>query len=95
MDAEANVILNEILKWQRLQGITILKDLIPSLLNEDKKKLVYEMTDGKNSQLIIAKKVGVAGGTISNWWNIWYSYGILTKDGTKYTKIISVKDLCL
>ncbi|MBN8585867.1 MAG: hypothetical protein J0M37_12305 [Ignavibacteria bacterium] len=91
---ETNAILNEILKWQKLQGIAIIRELIPKLLDESKKKLVYEMTDGKNSQATISKKTGVAGGTISNWWNLWYSYGILTKgQDNRYNKIISLKEL--
>jgi len=90
---EANEILEDILKWQRLQGIKILRELVPILLNDEKKKIVYEMTDGKNSQSEISKKVGIATGSVSNWWNLWYSNGILIKDGVKYLKIMSLKEI--
>lgn len=93
MNKETNGILIEILKWQKLQGINSLRTLIPKLLDEEKKKKVYEMTDGKNTQSIIAEKTKVAGGTISNWWNLWYSNGILEKDERKYRKIISLREL--
>lgn len=90
---DTNQLLKEILKWQKLQSLNILKDLIPHILSDEKKELVYELTDGENSQLAIAKKTGVATGTISNWWNTWYSYGIVDKEGNRYKKIISLKDL--
>jgi len=95
MNNKTNDLLEEILKWQRLQGLKLLRDLLPELLYDEKRREVYEMTDGINSQPVIAKKVGVAGGTISNWWNIWYSYGILIKKGSRYCKIISLKELGL
>jgi len=93
MDHEINRILNEILKWERFQGISKMRELIPQVLDDEKKKYVYEMTDGTNSQALISKKIGVASGTISNWWNLWFSYGILSKDGTRYSKIMSLKEL--
>lgn len=93
MNEKTNIILTEILKWQRLQGITLLLEKIPTLLDDKKKKQVYELTDGLNSQATISEKVGVAGGTISNWWNLWCSNGILIKEEGRYTKIISLKEL--
>lgn len=90
---KANGILKDILKWQKLQGMKILRELIPQLLNDEKKKIVYEMTDGSTPRRQIEKAAKVAGGTISNWWNIWYSYGILIKEGKKYKKIIPLKEL--
>ena len=46
---KTNEILKEILKWQVLQGKWLLRKLIPELLDGDNKKIVYEMTDGKNT----------------------------------------------
>jgi len=90
-------LLEEVLKWQRLQGMKILREILPQLLDTEEKRIVYEMTDGKNNQSKIANEAKVATGTVSNWWNIWYSYGILTKEEEKrngrYKKIISLKDL--
>lgn len=80
-------------KWQRLQGIKIVREIIPTLLDDEKKKKVYELTDGENTERGIAKSVGVGIGTISRWWNLWYSYGILIKENNRYQKIISLKEL--
>lgn len=93
---EIKRLLEEILKWQKLQGMKILREILPQLLDTEEKRIVYEMTNGKNNQLKIASKAKVATGTVSNWWNLWYSYGILTKRGKgkgRYKKIISLKDL--
>lgn len=92
-DQETKHILREILKWQKVQGLKTLQELLPSLLDDHKKRTVYEMTNGQNTQTDIAKKAGVAGGTVSNWWKLWYSYGILGKDKNRYTKITSLKEL--
>lgn len=92
---ETNDILRGILKWQELQGKSILRELIPSLLDGDKKKAVYELTNGKNSAAFVSKKASIATGTVSNWWNNWFAFGILTKEGTRYKHIISLKDLGL
>jgi len=95
-NTEIKNLLEEILKWQRLQGIKILCEILPQLLDTEEKRIVYEMTDGKNNQSKIASEAKVATGTVSNWWNLWYSHGILTKEEKRkrrYKKIISLKDL--
>lgn len=45
--SETKELLSEILKWQRLQGIMTLREILPELLSEEKKKAVYELTNGK------------------------------------------------
>lgn len=85
--------LKEILKWQRLQGLAIFKSLFPVLLDSKEKRLVFELTDGTLSVKQISEKAKVATGTISNWWNKWLAEGILYRDGNKYIKIASIKDL--
>jgi len=90
---ETDKLLKEILKWQKLQGVKLLRDLIPTVLSDEKKKIVYELTDGKTPRTDIEKIANIAGGTISNWWNSWYSYGILIKEGSRYKKIIPLNDL--
>ncbi len=90
---ETNLILSEILKWQKLQGVQILRKLMPILLDNKNKKTVYEITDGKNSVKEIKSKTGLAEGTISLWWQEWYANGILLKEGKKYKKIISITEL--
>ncbi len=86
-------ILSDILKWQRIQGIRILKEIIPTILDSEEKRLAYESTDGEKGVRDIKTIVNVGQGTISRWWNEWYSLGILERIGARYKKIISLKEL--
>jgi Fic family protein len=88
-------LLKEILKWQKIQGLSAFKSLIPILLDSKEKRAVYEMTDGTLTVKQISEKAKVATGTVSNWWNKWLAEGILYRDGNKYIKIASIKDLFL
>lgn len=92
-DEETKTILKGILKWQKLQGIKILRETLPSILDTDEKRIVYENTDGKKTARDIMKIVNVGLGTLSRWWNDWYSQGVLEKKGQKYVKIASLKEL--
>lgn len=85
-------ILNEILKWERLQGMHILREILPRVLDTKQKRSVYEMTNGENTSRGISKRVEASNATISNWWNQWLSQGIVTKEGKKFKKLISLKD---
>lgn len=85
-------LLQEILKWVRLQGHHLLATVIlPTILDSEEKRKVYEMTDGRNSVDEISHEVGVSMGTISNWWNRWHEKGLLFKEGKRYKKLVSVK----
>ncbi len=88
-------LIKELLMWQKLSGIRLLKELLPNILDEEKKQQVYELTNGENSQAFISSKTKVATGTISNWWNKWEANGILGKSGGRYKHIVSLKNLDL
>jgi len=90
---ETNDLLKEILKWQKIQGLYAFKSLIPILLDSEKKKKVYEMSNGTLNVEQISKKAKVATGTISNWWNKWLAEGILYRERGKYIRIVSIKDM--
>jgi len=88
-------LLEEILKWERLQGIGAIREIIPTLLDKDEKRLAYEHTDGEKTVRDLEKLVKKDKATISRWWNSWYSQGILVKKGNKYKNIISLSELGL
>lgn len=90
---ETNDLLKEILKWQKIQGLSTFKSLIPILLDSKEKRRVYEMSDGTLSVKQISEKAKVATGTISNWWNKWLAEGILYRKGNRYINIVSLKDM--
>ncbi|TKJ17584.1 hypothetical protein CEE44_03560 [Candidatus Woesearchaeota archaeon B3_Woes] len=88
-------LLSEILKWERLKGIQTLRQIIPELIDTEEKRKLYEMTDGKNGIKEIQSKVTISSGKISLLWNFWYYNGLLEKEGQKFKKIISLKELGL
>jgi hypothetical protein len=93
MTEKTDLLLEEILKWERISGIQILRSIMPKLLDTEQKKIVYELTDGKMTVKQIHESSGVATGTISSWWNIWFTYGLLLKDGQRYVHVISLEDI--
>jgi hypothetical protein len=95
MNNDEILLLAEILKWQKLQGLQLLRTILPNILESTEKRKVYELTDGQAGVVDISKKAGVATDTISNWWNNWLANGVLTKENSKYKKIISLKDIGL
>lgn len=88
-------ILIEILKWERLGGIQTLRKLIPELIDTEEKRILFEMTDGKNGIKEVQSKINISSGKISLLWNLWYSNGLLEKEGQKFKKIISLKEIGL
>jgi len=90
---ETNDLLKEILKWQKIQGLSTFKSLIPILLDSKEKRRVYEMSDGTLNVKQISEKAKVATGTISNWWNKWLAEGILYCKGNRYISITSLKNM--
>ena len=72
-----------------------IKQILEEELNTDKKRQVYELTDGTRSRREIANIVGVSDDTIQGWWDRWVSKGLLRKDprvGRPY-KIFSLEEL--
>ena len=77
-DDETKEILKEILKWQRLQGIEILRKKIrEENLFEDKKHIsVYYFSDGNNSLRAIQRISGVHFTVVQSLWKKWVDAGI-------------------
>lgn len=88
-------LLEEILKWTRLEGVQRAKTALTELLKTNAEKLVYEYSDGRTSR-DIAKIVGVSHATVTNYWKKWARYGIVkevgARGGTRYQRIFSLSD---
>lgn len=88
-------LLEEILKWTRLEGVQRAKTTLTELLKTDAEKLVYENSDGRTSREI-AEIVGVSHATVTNYWKKWARYGIVkevgARGGTRYQRIFSLSD---
>jgi hypothetical protein len=88
----------ETLRWIRFQSLPSLKMTLEKILNTDKKKQIYELTDGKNSSRVIETIVKVDHTTVVDYWNEWTVQGILEKEGaggrsTTFHKIISLPSI--
>ena len=88
-------LLEEILKWVRLEGAQRAKDTLAGLLKTDTEKLVYENSDGRTSREI-AGLVGTSHATIINYWKKWLKFGIVkemsSRGGTRFVKVFSLAD---
>ena len=88
-------LLEEILKWVRLEGAQRAKDTLAGLLKTDTEKLVYENSDGHTSREI-AQVVGTSHVTVTNYWKKWARYGIVkeasARGGTRYVRVFSLSD---
>ena len=93
MNDETNELLREILLWLRFQSLDKAKSAVTSLLNSDKKKIVFELTDGKASSRGLAVKCSVDRNAILRWWADWFTAGILIKAGDTYRRLFSLKEL--
>jgi len=88
-------LLEELLKWTRLEGVQKAKTTLTNLLERDVEKQVYEYSDGRTSREI-AGIVGVSHGTVTNYWKKWARYGIVdevrSRGGTRYKRIFRLSD---
>ena len=69
-------------KWAKFAGMKEVKPVLESQLDDDAKKIIYTLSDGKNSSYEIEKIVKtLSQRTISNYWDKWEKAGI----GEPYT----------
>jgi len=88
-------ILQEILKWTKFQGMQDVKKILESELDDNAKKLIYELSDGKSSPEI-AKIANVTPMTVRNYWKKWSKMGIMEihPDYKKrYRKVFSLEEV--
>lgn len=88
-------LLEEILKWVRLEGVQRVKTTLSEVLKTDVEKLVYENSNGQTSREI-AETAGVSHATVINYWSRWAKYGIVeevrSRGGARYKRIFSLSD---
>ena len=75
---DSNQILKEILKWQKIQGIEILKRRVKenNLFSDNKHILAYHHSDGNKSSRDVGKVASISHGTVQNLWKAWIDSGI-------------------
>jgi hypothetical protein len=73
---EQNDLLKEILKWMRFSGSNQVREILRSVLDNEKKKLAYFLSDGKNTTRVIAQIIGINQKQISEYWREWLIMGL-------------------
>lgn len=94
-DQEIKDILKEILRWTKFEGMQKVKQVLETTLDNDAKKLIYELSDGISSPKI-AKIAEVAPPTVRDYWKDWSVLGIVEihPDYKKrYRRIFSLKEV--
>jgi DNA-binding CsgD family transcriptional regulator len=77
-------VLEEILRWTRLQGAQTARTVLLEALKSDKEKVAYQLSNGLPST-DIGKACGVSDQTIRNYWKRWYALGIV-QQSRKYER---------
>jgi len=91
--------LVELLKWTKFAGIKEVKSVLESSVNTDEEKIIYSLSDGKNSSYNIAKTMG-ANDTVrrkvSDYWDKWENAGLGSsmpaQGGTRFKHSFSLDD---
>lgn len=89
------VLLEEILKWTRFEGLQRLKQVLTTTLVSDEDKRVYQFSDGRSSRDVESVS-GVTYKTVMYRWKIWNTLGIATpskKYQGRFERIVSLEDL--
>jgi predicted ArsR family transcriptional regulator len=71
-------LLEELVKWQRLIAFDQVRSRLESVLDTDKKKAIYELSDGQTTIKEICNAVGVKStAIIHGYWTEWEAMGIV------------------
>lgn len=89
-------VAKEILKWTKFSGVEKVRNVLSTLLDTDQKRLIYQLSDGKNGSVEIARITQVSDSTVRRYWNSWFRLGIVeplsVRGGTRYIKSFQLED---
>jgi hypothetical protein len=89
-------LLKEILKWTKIQGIDRIKQVMINEFSDEKKKLVYDNSNGISSDDIEKLLNGkVSDMSVRNWWKGWARMGLMELHPNykkRYIKIFNLED---
>ncbi len=96
-EAEQTKLLREILKWIKISGIKEVKSLLEMQLDDDPKRLIYQLSDSTKGTQEIAKIVtNVSYSTVSIYWKQWEKVGlgesIPAKGGSRFKRSFDLED---
>jgi len=88
-------LLEEILRWTRLQGVQNARAVLVDALKTDTLKIAYQFSDGRSS-VDVAKVCGVSPMTVTNYWRRWFTLGIAQPSKNykgRFERAFSLEDL--
>lgn len=100
-DEKTNEVLEDILKWQKLQGREILKAKLKNenLLSNEKEVHVYYHSDGDKSSRDIGRIVNMSYKTVQNLWKRWINSSLAEPTqkygGGRCKRLFNLNDLGL
>lgn len=92
-------ILREILKWIRFASTREVRTVLMDILDIGQKRLVYHLSDGRNSSVKIGNIAKVSDRTVRRYWESWARLGIVepirVRGGLRYKKSFELEDFGL
>lgn len=76
---EILVVLKDLLKWSKFQGLPQFKKLVSDTLKTDEEKVLYELSDGIHSTRDIEKIAKISKSTVGYQWKKWQKIGIVSE----------------
>jgi hypothetical protein len=90
--------LGSLERWLRFANMDKLRAILETELSEDRKKLVYEYSDGSRGYREVGQLAGVPAPTVQMWWARWFTIGIMEPSPTRagrVQRIYSLRDVGL
>lgn len=87
-------LLEELVKWSRLQGAQTAKKILSESLSKNSEKLVYHFSDGRGSKEI-SSLAGVSDFSVRSYWKRWNTEGLVSpskKYKGRYERVFSLED---
>lgn len=92
---EQTQLLREMVKYLKFMGSGQISTALEKTLTSDKLKLVYQLSDGKNTSTVISKQTGVSQPRVSELWRQWVVMGlgdaITASGGSRFRRAFDLK----
>lgn len=95
-ESESVKLLRELVAWTRFQALPSLRETLQREMDDEKKKLVYQYTDGKKGVKEVGTLADVPTTTVHRWWHRWHNIGIVRQAedrAGRMVRLCSLRDL--
>ena len=87
-------VLNQILKWIRVQAMPSVKKLLEDNLQKSEHRRLYQTLNGSKTQKQLSDSFGISQSRISQLLSAWHRIGIVAQSSPgKYTKSFDLEEL--